>query len=62
MGHLPIAPPTGTLPTLSGLRTRTVLVHINNTNPILLEGSAERAMVEAAGVEVGYDGMEIELS
>jgi pyrroloquinoline quinone biosynthesis protein B len=62
MGHLPLAPPTGTLPTLGGLRTRTILVHINNTNPILLEGSPERATVEAAGVEVGYDGMEIELS
>jgi pyrroloquinoline quinone biosynthesis protein B len=36
-------------------------VHINNTNPILIEGSPERAAVEAAGIEVAYDGMEIRL-
>jgi pyrroloquinoline quinone biosynthesis protein B len=38
-----------------------VLVHINNTNPILLEDSAEREAVEGAGVEVAYDGLEIAL-
>ena len=40
---------------------RKVLVHINNTNPILLEDSPERAAVVRAGVEVAYDGLEIEL-
>jgi len=40
---------------------RTVLVHINNTNPMLSRSSAERAQVEAAGLEVGDDGMEFEL-
>jgi pyrroloquinoline quinone biosynthesis protein B len=36
-------------------------VHINNTNPILLEDSRERRAVEAAGLEVGRDGLEVEL-
>ncbi len=38
-----------------------ILIHINNTNPILNEDSAERAQVQAAGVEVAYDGMSIQL-
>jgi pyrroloquinoline quinone biosynthesis protein B len=38
-----------------------VLVHINNTNPILDGASPERARVHAAGIEVGEDGMEFEL-
>src|SRR6266550_2078029 len=40
---------------------RVVLVHINNTNPILCRSSAERARVEAAGIVVGKDAMEFEL-
>ena len=40
---------------------RKVYIHINNTNPILVEGSPERRAVEAAGWEVAYDGMEIVL-
>ena len=40
---------------------RVILVHINNTNPVLLERSPERDAVLRAGVEVGYDGLEIEL-
>ena len=62
MGHTPLAGPGGTLEALAGLgRPRKVLVHINNTNPILLEDSAERAEVVRAGVEVAYDGLEVEL-
>jgi pyrroloquinoline quinone biosynthesis protein B len=62
MGHTPLAGCGGTLAALAGLeRPRTVLVHINNTNPILLEDSAERAEVVRAGVEVAYDGLEVEL-
>ena len=62
MGHLPLSGPGGTLEALSRLeRPRKVLVHINNTNPILLEDSPEREAVEVAGVEVAYDGLEIEL-
>jgi pyrroloquinoline quinone biosynthesis protein B len=62
MGHTPLAGPDGTLAMLAGLeRPRKVLVHINNTNPILLEDSAEREQVVRAGVEVAYDGLEVEL-
>jgi pyrroloquinoline quinone biosynthesis protein B len=61
MGHAPLSGSGGTLSTLAGLGPRTVLIHINNTNPLLLEGSEERATVLANGVEVAYDGMEIEL-
>jgi len=58
MGHAPIQGPDGTLAFLGRFpRARRVLVHINNTNPILVEGSAERRAVEQAGVEVGEDGM-----
>ena len=62
MEHVPLSGPGGTLELLAGLeRPRKVLVHINNTNPILLEDSAERAEVVRAGVEVAYDGLEVEL-
>ncbi len=61
MGHAPLTGPNGTLDTLAGLDATTILVHINNTNPILLEDSPERAAVGASGVDVGYDGLEIEL-
>jgi pyrroloquinoline quinone biosynthesis protein B len=62
MGHLPLSGPGGTLEALARLeRPRKVLVHINNTNPILLEDSPERAEVVRAGVEVAYDGLEVVL-
>jgi pyrroloquinoline quinone biosynthesis protein B len=62
MGHLPLSGPGGTLEALAGLeRPRKLLVHINNTNPILLEDSPERAEVLRAGVEVAYDGLEVAL-
>jgi pyrroloquinoline quinone biosynthesis protein B len=62
MGHTPLAGPGGTLDVLAGMeRPRRVLVHINNTNPILFEDSAEREEVVRAGVEVAYDGLEVEL-
>jgi pyrroloquinoline quinone biosynthesis protein B len=40
---------------------RRVLIHLNNSNPVLLADSPERAEVEAAGWEVAYDGMAIEI-
>jgi pyrroloquinoline quinone biosynthesis protein B len=48
---------------LGGLprRTRRILIHINNTNPILDEAGAERAQLTAAGIEIAFDGMEIAL-
>ena len=61
MGHMPIDGPDGTLVTLAGLSGRRLFIHINNTNPILIEGSPERAHVTAAGWEVAEDGMEIAL-
>ena len=62
MGHVPLSGPGGTLEALAGLeRPRKVLVHINNTNPILLEDSPEREAVVSAGVEVAYDGLEVQL-
>jgi pyrroloquinoline quinone biosynthesis protein B len=62
MGHVPLSGPGGTLEALARLEgPRKVLVHINNTNPILIEDSPERAAVERAGVEVAYDGLEIAL-
>ena len=62
MGHVPLAGPGGSLEVLAGLeRPRKILVHINNTNPILLEDSPEREAVVRAGVEVAYDGLEVDL-
>ena len=40
---------------------RKILIHINNTNPILNESSPERAIVQAANVEVAFDGMHFEV-
>ncbi len=60
MGHLPIS--DGSLDLLRQLPSRhRVYLHLNNTNPILLPGSPERAAVEAAGIAIGDDGMEFEL-
>ena len=62
MGHLPQSGADGMLSVLSTLpRPRKILIHINNTNPILDEASPERAQVAAAGIEVAYDGMDITL-
>jgi pyrroloquinoline quinone biosynthesis protein B len=61
MGHVPVSGPGGTLEGLADLRSRRVLLHINNSNPMLLADSPERLQVEAAGFEVAYDGMEVRL-
>ena len=62
MGHLPQSGPGGMLEVLKRLpRSRKILIHINNTNPILDEESPERAELCGAGIEVAYDGMEIQL-
>jgi pyrroloquinoline quinone biosynthesis protein B len=62
MAHLPIGGELGSLAALAGLRAaRKVFTHVNNTNPILVEGSPERRAVEAAGWEVAEDGLEIQL-
>lgn len=61
MGHMPIDGPDGSIAALDGIPARRIFVHINNTNPILVDGSPERAVVEASGWEVAEDGMEIVL-
>lgn len=62
MGHLPLSGPGGIMEVLAGYRRpRKVLIHINNTNPILDEDSPERAQVAASGIEVAHDGMDIVL-
>jgi pyrroloquinoline quinone biosynthesis protein B len=58
MNHLPIG--EGSLELLRQLPARRkIYTHINNTNPILMPGSRERAEVEKAGIEIGRDGLEI---
>lgn len=62
MGHLYISGEGGSLSYLNQLSTpKKVLIHINNTNPILNENSSQFAELKANGVEVAYDGMQIEL-
>jgi pyrroloquinoline quinone biosynthesis protein B len=61
MGHMPIDGEDGALRALDGVNARRIFIHINNTNPIQVDGSAERAKVEAAGWQVAEDGMEIVL-
>ena len=62
MGHLRQSGAGGLIEVLNGYaRPRKILIHINNTNPILDEESPERAQLTAVGVEVAYDGMEIVL-
>jgi len=62
MAHLPIGGDSGSLAGLTRLRApRRFFIHVNNTNPILREDSAEAAAVVAAGWRVAEDGMELEL-
>lgn len=60
MGHMPIAGDDGSLAAVTS-RGQRVYLHINNTNPILIEGSKEYDIVREAGWDVAYDGMEFEL-
>ena len=59
MGHLPLNGPEGSLARWADLDARKVLIHINNTNPILQPDSPERAEVLAQGWEIAFDGMEL---
>ncbi|HEV3239774.1 MAG TPA: pyrroloquinoline quinone biosynthesis protein PqqB [Casimicrobiaceae bacterium] len=62
MGHLALSGPGGMIEVLGAYpHPRKVLIHINNTNPILDEDSRERAELAAAGIEVAHDGMDIVL-
>jgi len=60
MGHSPVSGPGGTLEALARhAHVRRILIHINNSNPILIEGSPEEAKVKEAGWEIAFDGMEV---
>ena len=63
MGHMPQSGAGGMLEWLDQLpaTTRKVLIHINNTNPILDAESQERQTLTDHGVELAFDGMEIDL-
>jgi pyrroloquinoline quinone biosynthesis protein B len=62
MGHMPMTGPGGSLDWLASLSAaRKIYTHINNSNPVLVEGSPEHRLVESAGVEIARDGMEIAL-
>jgi pyrroloquinoline quinone biosynthesis protein B len=62
MGHLPLSGPEGLLAQYpKDTRSRKILIHINNTNPILDENSDEHHAVVEAGFEIAYDGLTIDL-
>lgn len=63
IGHLAQSGAGGMIEQLGHLprHTRRILIHINNTNPILDEDSVEREILGEHGIEVAYDGMNIEL-
>lgn len=62
MGHLDQSSKGGIMDILSSMeKPRKFLIHINNTNPILNEESPQRKTLNNAGIEVSYDGMDIEL-
>jgi pyrroloquinoline quinone biosynthesis protein B len=62
MGHMSLSGANGTIAAFNRIDVRRkILLHINNSNPILLDDSPERAIIEAAGWEVAYDGLEIRL-
>ena len=62
MGHISMSGPDGAMAAFRDLGVgRKVFIHINNSNPVLLEESPERAAVSAAGWDVAFDGMELSL-
>jgi pyrroloquinoline quinone biosynthesis protein B len=62
MGHLPIAGPGGSMEQLTALGlARTIYLHMNNTNPILLEDAPQRRQLEQQGMEVAMDGLEVQV-
>ncbi|MBB2204140.1 pyrroloquinoline quinone biosynthesis protein PqqB [Gluconacetobacter takamatsuzukensis] len=58
MGHMSVSGTDGTIHALSDLEIgRRILIHINNSNPVLLADSPERAAARDAGWDVAFDGM-----
>ncbi|KAA2237491.1 pyrroloquinoline quinone biosynthesis protein PqqB [Salinarimonas soli] len=63
MGHVPMNGPSGSIQCLADLKIgRRIFVHVNNTNPVLVEGSPERRAVEAAGWTLAHDGLDLHLA
>jgi pyrroloquinoline quinone biosynthesis protein B len=62
MGHLPQSGENGMINVLKPMnKPRKILIHINNTNPILDEDSEQRKILASEGIEVSFDGMDVEL-
>jgi len=62
MGHLPQSGKNGMINVLKPMnKPRKILIHINNTNPILDEDSEQRKILASEGIEVSFDGMDVEL-
>ena len=60
MGHTPMSGPGGALERFAGAKIGArIFVHVNNSNPALVAGSPERRLVEDAGWELAFDGMEV---
>jgi pyrroloquinoline quinone biosynthesis protein B len=60
MGHMSVSGPDGTIASFRDIPVkRKILIHINNSNPILVDGSTERGLLAKAGWEVAHDGMEV---
>ncbi len=62
MGHLPISGASGMIEKLTSFSAeRKILIHINNSNPILKNGSKEAKDLKQQGIEIAYEGMELEV-
>ena len=62
MGHMNMSGENGSLALFKDLNIKTkIFIHINNSNPVLRDDSNERKIVEEAGWQVSYDGMEVSL-
>jgi pyrroloquinoline quinone biosynthesis protein B len=62
MGHMSMSGDDGSIAAFRDLNVqRRIFIHINNTNPALLDDSAERRIANEAGWEIAYDGMEVRL-
>src|SRR5258708_4523057 len=60
MGHMSVSGRDGTIAAFRDIPVkRKILIHINNSNPILVDGSTERGLLAKAGWEVAHDGMEV---
>ena len=62
MGHISMSGESGAIAAFQDLGVqRRIFIHINNSNPVLLEDSSERRIAESAGWEIAHDGMEVRL-